>query len=96
MYALSLPGFTWTKVNDEEGRNRTDHACVNVGGNSQLISLGGINFQNLRRFEWESRDPYPRGLAIFDMNRLAWVDSYDADADRYATHEDIKSWYESG
>lgn len=96
MYALSIPGFTWTQVSDDEARNRTDHTCVNVNGNSQLVTLGGLNFQKRREREWESKDPHPRGIAIFNMNNLSWADSYDAGADEYKTHGDIRSWYDQG
>lgn len=97
VHALSLPGFTWTQIKGEEdGRERTDHVCVNVGGNSRLISLGGITYQESQEREWYDKDRYPRGIAIFNMNNMSWADSYEADADYYMTHEDIRSWYDQG
>lgn len=76
---------------DEEDRKRTDHVCVNVGGNSQLITLGGV-----RIHAGVPKDPYPRGIAIFNANTLSWASSYDADAEAYTTNQDIRVWYDEG
>lgn len=94
VWALSLPGFVWTKVSDEEDRYRSNHACVAVG--SQLISFGGLNLKGDSTDNWASKDPYPRGIGIFNLNTHEWEDSYDADRPEYKTHEDIKAWYDDG
>ena len=96
MYSLSIPGFHWTLLSDEDDRAaRCQHVCVNVGGNSQLVSLGG-HLYNITGEDWDTKDLYPLSLGIFDLNTLEWKDSYDADADEYRTHENITSWYEDG
>jgi hypothetical protein len=97
VHALSLPGFTWTKVSDsvESIGNRSDHACVSLG-NSQLISLGGLDYTGNPERNWGTKDELPRGIGIFNMNNHSWQESYDANAPRYVTHEKIRAWYEDG
>lgn len=41
-------------------------------------------------------DPAPNGLLLFDMNTLAWKDSYDADAGDYTRAKTISDWYSKG
>lgn len=93
VFALSLPGFRWTKLNDEKGRSRIEHDCV-YSGKSQILSLGGVKQLAEQPNPWAIKDPYPRGIAIFDVNQLEWKDHYDAGADEYQAHEKIRSWYD--
>lgn len=104
IWALSLPGFRWTKVNDEvanePSRTRSAHACVAVRS-KQLLSFGGTRYYsdsdpgNDTEY-WYNKDSYPRGIGIFDMSSLEWRDSYDAQSGDYTTHESIRSWYDNG
>lgn len=95
IYALSLPGFFWTKVHEDPDRRRSDHVCVTLG-NNQLVSLGGLIYAGETEDNWGSKDLFPRGIGIFNMNNYSWQDSFDADADEYVTHESIRTWYEDG
>jgi hypothetical protein len=95
IYALSLPGFFWKKVAGDDRRRRSNHACVTLG-NNQLVSLGGTTNRGKAEDTWAYRDPYPRGIGIFNMNNHSWQEFYDADADGYVTHESIKAWYDDG
>lgn len=91
MYVLSLPAFTWTKVDNGTQAPRTEHECVTVA-KRQMLTIGGAEeFGN-----WQLADPYPQGLGIFDMAELQWKDSYDADAAAYQTPQVIKKWYDDG
>ncbi|KAJ2986566.1 hypothetical protein NUW58_g4964 [Xylaria curta] len=92
IYALSLPGFTWTLVNNQPGRQRRHHVCVTTG-NHLLSSFGGLDFED---DFYGSKDPLPRSIGIFNMNTYSWEDSYDANAGPYLTNAGIKSWYENG
>lgn len=93
IYALSLPGFVWTRVYEDEPRaQRANHACV-VAGESQLISLGGLVYTGDRVWEWSSKDSFPRGIGIFDMNSLQWKDRYVPEQG-YRTHKSIRAWYD--
>lgn len=94
MYALSLPGFRWTRLApDRRAPERRDHACETVG-RRQMLSWGGINTGDGRM--WGTKDSFPHGIGIFDMTALQWRDSYDADADAYEPHESIRRWYDEG
>lgn len=96
MYALSLPGFQWTKVPDNDATERRDHVC-DVVGKRQMLSWGGLNSsRNGHEGHWLPKDPFPNGIGIFDLSELEWKDSYDADAAEYQTHESIMSWYSDG
>lgn len=94
VYALSLPGFVWAKVSDDEDRHRASHACVALG--SQLLSFGGVNLIGNTTDNWASKDPYPRGIAIFNLNTHTWEESYNAYGAEYETHKDIRAWYDNG
>lgn len=99
VFALSLPGFHWTKVGDNADGKRCDHACVAV--KSTLLSFGGIQSMTDLSVDGENivftnPDPFTRGIGIFDLNELEWRDSYNADAENYTTHSRIRSWYDNG
>lgn len=98
VYALSLPGFVWSKVSDDVPElRRANHVCVGAG-RSHLISLGGLAYDgDTRRDWWMSKDPFPRSIGIFDMNALKWKGTYTADdGGGYKTNETIASWYKNG
>ncbi|KAH0431290.1 kelch repeat protein [Colletotrichum camelliae] len=89
-YVLSLPGFVWTQIKRCEGKlSKTKHACA-VIGHRQMLSVGGMGMHG----DWSNPDPYPQGLAIFDMTEWTWSQDYDADAKEYVTHEKIQNWYQ--
>lgn len=96
VYVFTLPGFHWSKVSDNTNGKRFEHTCVSV--KSTLLSFGGIRIRSAFDDDetWTNRDPFPRGIGIFDMNTLEWRDSYDADAGNYTTSGRIKSWYNEG
>ena len=96
IYVLSLPGFIWTRIQeDDPDYGRKSHICV-LAGESQLISLGGLpRTAQIPREEWATKDHFPRGIGIFDMNSFEWKDRYEPDQE-YHTHESIRSWYNDG
>jgi hypothetical protein len=96
VHTLTIPGFHWTKLNDDgEDHIRAEHQCVNLG-NSQLVSIGGLVFTGEVADDWDLVDRYPRSIGIFDLNELAWKDQYDADAGDYRRHNDTAKWYDDG
>lgn len=95
MYALSLPGFRWTRLAPEKSPPaRRDHMCETVG-KRQMLSWGGLDAGDGTSM-WENGDAFPQSIGIFDMATLQWTDRYDADAEEYETHESIRSWYDDG
>ncbi|OLN83698.1 Kelch repeat-containing protein-like protein 6 [Colletotrichum chlorophyti] len=98
VHILSLPGFVWKKANYTSRYPRDCQSCV-VAGQRQMISFGGIDRMggkgNSVTF-FNSEDPLPQGLGVFDLTTLEWKDEYDAAAASYETPEIVKSWYDDG
>lgn len=96
MYTLTIPGFHWTKVNnDGDDHARAEHQCLNLG-NNQLVSIGGLVFLGDVQDDWDYVDPYPRSVGIFDLNSFSWKTGYDADAAEYRKSEKLATWYDDG
>ncbi|KAH8179731.1 kelch motif domain-containing protein [Sarocladium implicatum] len=98
VYVLSLPGFHWAIASGSQGSQykRSKHVCTTVG-QRQLLSFGGRQEFGVNETEsWQSRDPLPQGVGIYDMSAWKWQDKYDADAKRYEQHSELKSWYDDG
>jgi hypothetical protein len=89
-YVLTLPGFAWTKVPDPPAGPRTGHSCVAIG-NRQVLSIGGLN--SFTDKPWEQTDAAHQGLLLFDMTEMEWLDTYNADAAPYQSHQSIRDWY---
>ncbi|KAL8684626.1 MAG: hypothetical protein Q9218_008211 [Villophora microphyllina] len=74
------------------GDNGTYEICEIVG-NRQMLPIGGRNplddGQGIL-----SPDPKKRGLQIFDLTEMRWIDWYDADAAPYRTPQVVKDWYQ--
>ncbi|KAF3811302.1 hypothetical protein GCG54_00001618 [Colletotrichum gloeosporioides] len=97
VYVLTLPGFHFFKANPSstiELTPRMNHACVLVG-RRQMLSIGGSNHEHSFKV-WANRDPWTRGLGIFDMMQWTWRDQYYATAAKYTGPEEIRQWYEGG
>lgn len=93
VYVLSLPSFNWRKVADPT-YGRTFHSC-NVGGNRQMISVGGVVFDRSTSSDafaviGGTADPWDNGFGVFDMVDLEWKSSFDPSADTYVTPGVVK------
>lgn len=95
VYVLSLPSFNWQKQDGMPDYGRYQHSC-NVVGNRQMVVVGG---QVVLRDELsesdtlsQSPDPWPKGIGIFDLSRMAWQSSYDASAEPYVTPDMVKAY----
>jgi hypothetical protein len=95
LYVLSLPGFKWTRITGIKSAPRAEHVCT-VIGKRQLFSWGGVDRNNKKHDGWSEKDPFPRGIGIFDMTAMEWKDEYDASAEEYEPNERIRSWYTDG
>lgn len=97
LYVLSLPGFVWFRVNDRSDWGHSHGTCA-VVGNHQLLVIGGKNEKDGWPGVWQTKDPLPLGLGIFDMTTMAWKSngSYDAEAAEYRPAEVIEKWYKDG
>lgn len=92
IWALSLPGFHWTKVSDATKAERAEHACVST--RSTMLSFGGSRLFTDAAFS--QKDEFDRGIGIFNLNTLEWDASYNADAEGYKTHDRIMQGYNDG
>ncbi|PHH59737.1 hypothetical protein CDD82_2405 [Ophiocordyceps australis] len=89
-YVLSLPGFTWFKVN-VSAPIRVYHACAVIGKRQMLIS-GGLPAYG----QWSSEDEWIGSHKILDLSELKLSDRYDANAAAYEPAQVIKDWYYKG
>jgi hypothetical protein len=84
---LSLPSFTWYEAEYTPTDARNVHTC-HVVGSRQMLVVGGLEADVLP--EYNTKDPFPQGLGIFDLTEMQWKNQYDADADPYVTPQIIK------
>ena len=89
VYVLSIPSFTWYQANYDPTNARFAHSC-NVIGKRQFVTVGGASSKISWDFNGNTTDPEPQGLGIFDMTKLQWSSSYDANAAAYVTPDMIK------
>jgi hypothetical protein len=99
VYVLTLPGFHWELAKPALGVHfqRAAGACA-VVGQSQFLSFGGLRATQGRSPEdyWLDPDPWTQGIGIFDMSSWSWKARFDADADSYVQHENLRKWYDEG
>ncbi|KAL8707721.1 MAG: hypothetical protein Q9220_007301 [cf. Caloplaca sp. 1 TL-2023] len=86
VYVLSLPSFTWHKFDYPQQTARAYHTCT--PHNSQMLAIGGLS-PNIDGVN-ETKDPWPQGIGILDLNSMEWKDSYDSKAGSYETPKQIK------
>ena len=103
IFILTLPAFSWTKINYPPQLPRGGHSCNAVGGN-QIVSVGGYDanpkiyidatYDDVAFSTFNSSaDPFTQGLGIFDMTRLAWADHFTANAPPYTQSDLIREYY---
>ncbi len=99
-YVLTLPGFFWVKANYTAAHPRHGLTCEAVGG-SQILTIGGVdstqqkdpNTNDTYTPGFNTRDPFPQGLAIFDLASLAWSSSYSANRGFQPPASQIQAYY---
>jgi hypothetical protein len=100
VYILSLPGFRFFKANGASSSSaqstlRADHACARVSA-SQMISVGGTDGWLGFPDSLMDADPWPRGMALFDLNAAQWTDTYDPALGPYRGPQEVRDWYDGG
>lgn len=94
LHVLSLPSFTWTKPGSlPSAFAREGHGCT-IAGKSQLITWGGLPYPASAGVQ-KTKDLFPKGLGILDLNSLSPKDEYDAGAPAYRPNTKILSVYVS-
>ncbi|KAL5890446.1 hypothetical protein ACKVWC_005654 [Pyricularia oryzae] len=98
LHVLTVPGFRWFRVDlgtaDDSIHKRQDLSCTAVPGTRLMISVGG--WENSRDSKtWSRPDPWTKGIGVFDMTALRWVDRYDPAAGEYESPKMVRDWYQS-
>ena len=88
VWALSLPSFTWTKINDGASLHaRAGHKCF-MPYPDQMMALGGYPSQPGTVPGCLDKGP----VVMFNVSSGEWMDSYDpADYGSYGVHAKIQS-----
>ncbi|CCC11306.1 unnamed protein product [Sordaria macrospora k-hell] len=97
-YVLTLPGFYWTKVPYTARNPRHSLSCNGVGG-GQIITIGGVDSTRegpgtLYKGTFTTSDPFPQGIAVFDLATLKITDTYKANRTSYSPASAIQSYYD--
>ncbi|KAH0432818.1 kelch repeat protein [Colletotrichum camelliae] len=94
VYVLTLPGFKYFKASSASSTNRIDHACVQIG-KRYMLSIGGTSSKPFLK-SWTEKDPWNRGLGVFDMTQMSWVHQFNESAVPYDSPDVVKKWYNEG
>ena len=95
VYVLSLPSFTWIRVN-QDSTLRSRHHCSLVGKSTMLV-VGGITpMDDFSLPIWTTQGCdngtlFNQGLATFDLSNHSWSTNYDPliSAQAYQVHPSI-------
>ena len=79
VYVLSLPAFTWLRTGKTSELRRRAMHCQLIG-NSQMLVIGGSFFAN---DDLSRVDPWPNGMAVFDLSTFDWTENYNHLAEKY-------------
>ncbi|KAK0619317.1 hypothetical protein B0T14DRAFT_566193 [Immersiella caudata] len=96
-FVFSIPGFYWVKASYPAIRPRHGLTCNSVGG-GQILAIGGVDTtqddaSSPHTAGFNTPDPRPHSLAIFDMASLNWKSSYTARPQMYIAAPEIRSHY---
>lgn len=96
LYVLSLPSFHWLRADEQTNTGRARGTRI-VIGQRHMLTIGGVDTKrNYPEFFWD-RDPFPRGLGIFDMTAMTWIRNgrYNASAEAYRSPQAVEEWYKA-
>lgn len=96
-YVLTLPGFHWTKASYTARNPRHSLSCNGVGG-GQIITIGGVDTTRegpgtMYEGVFTTSDPFPQGIAVFDLATLKITDTYKANRTSYTPNTAIQGYY---
>jgi len=97
VYVLSLPSFNWFKADYLAANPRHALTCESVGG-GQIVTIGGLNTttngpDDLYKDVFNTADQFTQGLAIFDLNTMAWKNSYSSKQTSYTPSSAVETYY---
>ncbi|CAI0653204.1 unnamed protein product [Colletotrichum noveboracense] len=95
VHVLTLPGFRFFKAKSPGSTTaRLNHACDLIG-NRHMLSIGGSSDYEPPA-SWNNRDPWTRGLGVFDLTQMTWSNKYNDTAAKYDSSAVVRRWYDSG
>ncbi|KAL5870355.1 hypothetical protein ACKVWC_011099 [Pyricularia oryzae] len=97
LHILTVPGFQWFKVDYSKNpeHRRQGHTCNAIPGKRLMVNVGGYE-DGFGGESWRTTDPWTKGIGVFDMTALQWLDSYDPAAGPYESPQVVKDWYKNG
>ncbi|KAK4103837.1 hypothetical protein N658DRAFT_419790, partial [Parathielavia hyrcaniae] len=98
-YVLTLPAFHWARADYPPAHPRHGLSCDAVGG-SQILAIGGVDTaqeaggnDDAYTAGFRTPDPFPHGLAIFDLSTLTWSAAFRAKQSPQAPAPKIQDYY---
>ena len=92
IWALSIPAFTWHRIDASHKSTRIGHTCHLVGGR-QMISIGGVDMAH--DDPWSVPDyTNLNGIGVFDLVNETWTAGYDANAAPYRRSPTVEKYYD--
>lgn len=92
VWMLSIPAFTWLRVDGSQKSARIGHTCHLVGGR-QLLSIGGADAAQTD--PWSTPDySNINGIGVFDLVTNAWKGGYNASAAPYHRSRLVQDYYD--
>lgn len=97
LFVLSLPSFHWFRADYQSVQPRHGLTCEHIGG-GQVLTIGGVDTTQVgpnRLYDgvFNTRDPHPQGLAIFDLSSLSFTEGYVSNRTVYNLAPDVQSYY---
>ncbi len=97
-FVLSLPSFRWFKADYPALHPRHGLTCNHLSG-GQIVTIGGVDTtQNgptsLYNGVFNTQDPFPQGLGVFDLNMMGFRSNYTANQTTYTLNPDIQNYYD--
>ncbi|KAH0543684.1 hypothetical protein FGG08_001999 [Glutinoglossum americanum] len=94
LWVLTLPAFHYQKADYTSTHGRHGHTCSVIGSRYIFTYGGGEMLKNNFWGEVGRPDPvFNRGIGIFDMSKMTWVEEFDPDAAPYVRPNSFNDWY---
>ena len=91
IWALSLPAFTWHRVDAGHDVGRIGHTCHLVG-KRQMLAIGGVNIA--AKDPWAGPDSvYGNGIGVFDLSGAVWAPGLNTNAADYQRPKIVQDSY---
>ena len=91
IWALSIPAFTWHRLDAGHDSGRIGHTCHLIG-KRQMLTIGGVNVA--AKDPWAGPDTvYGNGIGVYDLSGAVWTPGLDANAGDYRRPKLVEDAY---